>query len=422
MSALTPSCIIFNANKIMSNPSLVQKHMHKSKPCHFGVDCQRELSECSGAHFLEEFRVPICLFLHICEKKDCSMYHPKMGTPEQYITFMGIDKMLPTHEKWMSSKVRRDLVVKGAKHTIANSHLLREHLLKTRPCFHGLKCKNKESCSGAHFLDEYRLPICLYLEFCQEKACKTFHPHLGKTKEQFMEENNIKLPTRKNDFQSTTMPLSGRNPNSAPQQVIVPKTNTALCSFVKAESKCKRAGCTFAHSLIDLVLPSQMGQMNDVSLEKKREMVERIMMKKIPDFFMNPSYMNSDYLKMMKKQVELVDELREIENVENVGNGDEKYGDQDENDQDEKNIEEILQEIEQEQAKEEFLAELEMMDNFEEFHFAPDDESDSEEPDLKVKITINSISKIEEIEKWRKIKSQNKEIAVWGNDDDDEKW
>jgi hypothetical protein len=162
--------------------------------------------------------------------------------------------------------------------------------------------------------------------------------------------------------------------------------------------------------------------MNDVSLEKKRETVERIMLKKIPDFFMNPSYMNSEYLYMMKKQVELVDELRENENGDE--NGDEKYAGQDENDQDEKNIEEILQEIEQEQAKEEFLAELEMMDNFEEFHFAPDDESDSEETDLKVKIAINSISKIEEIEKWRKIKSQNKEIAVWGDDadDDDERW
>ena len=421
MSALTSSHIIFNANKIMTNPVLLQQHMWKTKPCRFGAECKHELSECAGAHFLEEYRVPICLFLHACNKKDCSMYHPNLGTGQQYITYMGIDKILPTHQKWIADKTRREMVIKGAKHTISNPDLLREHLMKTRPCYHGLKCKNKESCSGAHFLDEYRVPICLYLEFCQEKMCKAFHPHSGKTKEQFMEENNIKLPIRNLRNKQDMMPLSEPNPLSQYKTQTSSKTNTMLCSFVKENSKCKRAGCTFAHSIEDLVLPIAQG----VSLEKKREMAEKIMKKNIPSFFMKPSYMNSEYIGMMKKQQELVDELRREENGEEV----EESG---ENIEDEKNIEEILQEIEYENAKEEFLQDLQMhfdleeLNEFEEFHFdkesddKDDKDEDSDDEDIKVKIVVNSISKLEEMEKWGKMKTEKGE-KFWGDDDDD-KW
>lgn len=418
MSALTPSCIIFNANKIMSNPVLLQQHMSKAKPCHFGIDCKRDLSECAGAHFLEEFRVPICLFLHICKKKDCTMYHPNMGTAQEYITFMGIDKVLPTHEKWISVKDsvkdRRENVIKGAKHTISNPDLLRKHLTKTRSCFHGLKCRNKESCCGAHFLDEYRLPICLYLEFCQDKACKAFHPHLGKTKEQFMEENNINLPIRKieeNELvddakDNDIVPLTGRNRRASPSPIVNSKKNTALCSFVKNNSKCKRAGCSFAHSIIDLNLPIEQG----ASIEKKREMAERIF-GTIPDFFMNPSYMNSEYINMLKKQEDLVDDLRRQENGEE--------NDENLSKDDEENIEEFLKEIEYEQAKEDFLMEMDLLElGLEEFNFAESDSEDDNEEnhdELKVKITINSISQIETLEKAGKI---NKE-KMWN---EEEKW
>jgi hypothetical protein len=354
------------------------------------------------------------------------MYHPKMGTADEYIKFMGIDKVLPTHKNWSITKERRDNIVKCAKYTISNSELLREHLTKTRQCFHGNKCK-KESCSGAHYLEEYRLPICLYLEFCQEKSCKAFHPHSGKTKEQFMQENNIKLPSKK--LQMDTKPLSELNKLAIPsKQIVNAKANTMLCSFVKDKFTCKRTGCSYAHSIHDLILPFNTDGM---SPEKKRENAERIFKKKIPDYFMNPSYMNSEYLKTMKKQVDLVDELRQ----------DELNGDKDSasfSDEDEKNIEEILDVIDQEYAKEEFLQELELLEmmmetivDFEEFHFEQEeqdnkydddeDEDENEDDDVNVKISITSISQLEKLEKmgeWEKMKKENGQ-NLWGDDEDE---
>ena len=350
----------------------------------------------------------------------------------------------------MSAKTRRDNVIKGAKHTISTPELLREHLVKTRQCFHGVKCKNKETCSGAHFLDEYRLPICLYLEFCQEKACKNFHPHLGKTKEQFMEESNINLPDRQlKSEECPLLPLVERNHRAVINTTTSTKANTVLCSFVKEHAKCKRSGCTFAHSVKDLVLSIATTGM---SLRQKRETAERLMKKTIPDFFMKPSHMNSEYANMMKKQVEFIKELRSEEN----GDFEQKYQDDDQDDQDDdqddKNIKEILLEIEhdeEEQAKEEFIAELDMLISFEEWHFAPDseeeqdedqdedqeeeeqdeeeqdedqdDQEEEQEEDIKVKIVVGSISGISNMEQWMKRKNDMGE-NTWGDMSDDEKW
>lgn len=419
MSAVTKSCIIFNASKIMSNPDLLKQHMWKTKPCNFGIDCN--LGECSGAHFLEEYRVPICLFLHECSKKDCTMYHPQLGNAQQYITYMGIDKMIPTYQQWEEKKKRKDFVIQGAKHTIANPELLREHLWKTRPCFKGIKCKEMEKCGGAHFIEEYRVPICLYLEFCREKNCKAFHPHSGKTKEQFMQENNVKLPSSeyKKNLKKNTSPLFEPNPQAIPsvKQISNTKTNTYLCSFVKENSKCKRPSCSFAHSVEDLVLPVST---NGISLEEKRKLAEKIMKKQIPDVYMKPSYMNSTYLAMMMKNTQMIDEMRKEED----GNID---GDID----DDKNIEEILDVIDEEQAKEDFLLDVEMMEiEMELSEFFPyeenkyddeddkedDKEDDNEDDEMKVKIDIKDMSSLL---KWEQSKKGNKE-DLWGDFDDDE--
>jgi chemotaxis protein histidine kinase CheA len=214
------------------------------------------------------------------------------------------------------------------------------------------------------------------------------------------------------------LPLSDRNPHAVIKHVVHAKSNTALCSHVKVDSKCKKSGCAFAHSVEDLILPFPVGQ---VSLEAKRVMAEQIVKKKIPDFFMNPSHMNSEYLDMMKKQVDMVDDLRQQETGEIL------------NEEDEKNIEDFLKEIEKEEeecSKEEFLAELELLDQFEDYfeeneideseESDENDENDEEdnESETKVKIVVKSISNILE---WEKIKKENGEIGLWG-DDDDEKW
>jgi hypothetical protein len=229
-----------------------------------------------------------------------------------------------------------------------------------------------------------------------------------------MEENNINLPIRKieeNELvddakDNDIVPLTGRNRRASPSPIVNSKKNTMLCSFVKNNSKCKRAGCSFAHSIIDLNLPIEQG----ASIEKKREMAERIF-GTIPDFFMNPSYMNSEYINMLKKQEDLVDDLRRQENGEE--------NDENLSKDDEENIEEFLKEIEYEQAKEDFLMEMDLLElGLEEFNFAESDSEDDNEEnhdELKVKITINSISQIETLEKAGKI---NKE-KMWN---EEEKW
>ena len=151
----------------------------------------------------------------------------------------------------------------------------------------------------------------------------------------------------------------------------------------------------------------------------------------------------------MKKQVEFIKELRSEEN----GDFEQKYQDDDQDDQDDdqddKNIKEILLEIEhdeEEQAKEEFIAELDMLISFEEWHFAPDseeeqdedqeeeeqdeeeqdeedqdDQEEEQEEDIKVKIVVGSISGISNMEQWMKRKNDMGE-NTWGDMSDDEKW
>ena len=429
--SLTHSTIIFNANKIMSDQDLLQRHMWKSKPCHFGSDCTRELEECAGAHFLEELRISPCLFLHICRKENCSMYHPNMGTAADYFAYMGFDKILPTQKVWQ----QRRFVIQGAKITLSNPELLRKHLFKSRPCFNGDKCKNKEECVGAHFLDEYRLPICLYLEFCQEKKCNAFHPHSGKTKEQFMEENNIVLPIRPASVIPTPAhslsvhinPLVGANSKAEPPKTIIhEKKNTVLCSFVKENSKCKKVDCGFAHSVEDLVLPFQVDQ--GISVEKKREIVERLIKKTVPDFFLRPSYMNSVHMMESKRQIDMIDDMRREEMVDEIGDL--------LTDEDEKNIAEFLDEQEQERAMEEFAEEAELIelqidtfypsDNEQELELKYDveeeeeedddhEDDDHEEYDLKVSIKIHNLS---ELEMWEKSKLEKNE-QIWGDINDE---
>jgi hypothetical protein len=245
-----------------------------------------------------------------------------------------------------------------------------------------------------------------------------------------MHENNINLPIRKvrQDTMKDMLPLRERNPQAEIKHVAHVKSNTALCSYVKADSKCKKSGCSFAHSVDDLVLPFPVGE---VSIEAKRVMAEQFMKKKIPDFFMKPSHMNSEYLGMMKKQVDLVDDLRR---QEETGQEMQEMQMVEMTEEDESNIEEILQEIEQNKAKDEFLAELEMLFDLEEFHFSPEDEVDDEVDDgkyddedeededdgLKVKIVVSSISqicKMEEKKKWEETKKEKGE-NLWGDDVD----
>lgn len=296
------SYILNTANQILSNPEMLRNHMRKSRPCLHGCDCPYD--ECENAHFMEEYRVPICLYLEFCKKKDCKMYHPHMGSPVDYIKFIGV--MLPTREQWEYKK-QRDMVHRNAKIFIADKERLREHLMKTRPCFHGDQCKNKEKCVGAHNLEEYRPPVCLFMNFCEDGNCPNFHPH-RETKEKFMEEKNIKFAEKKSERQSVILSLKERNDLAMPSKLKNNKVNTQFCNFVKEKSVCSKSGCNFAHSLEELVVNIPYS-----SMEEKKKLVEKMTGKKVDDVFLRTSVENSAYLQMMKNQVEMIKEICEEE-------------------------------------------------------------------------------------------------------------
>ncbi len=415
MAFPTTSEILYKANSIINNPQAFQAHMWKTQPCKFGNNCSHQVSECPGAHFLEEYRVPVCLYLHACKTPmQCKMYHPHLGTADQFISFLGMNKILPTKSEWEMNKQRRDFVLSGAKITIDNPELLRKHLFKTRPCFNGVQCKDKEKCPGAHYIEEYRLPICLYMEFCQEKRCTNFHPHHGKTSQQYMDEHNINLPSKDlfisepYNFEENTRPLNTPNKKAAPQLFENKKANTAFCSFVKENKKCTKNSCPFAHSVEDFRL-NDGKDYSDMN-EKKIAIEKRIGF--VPDYFMKPSYKNSVYISLMREQVKLVDYLKE-------DNEDHHHKD-DEDDEDESNIQEIIdiidKEREIEENKEYFLLELELLDYAKDEIEDQEDEEDDILSDIRVKISINSITSML---KWENMKKERSE-ELWGDMSDSE--
>lgn len=169
MSSDRKNFILSSAKNILNNPESLRSHLWKSKPCPYAHNCDR--SDCGDAHYLEEYRIPMCLYLEFCQKQDCKMYHPHMGAPHEYITFMGINQYLLPRQQWEMKKC----VHQGAKALIADKERLRQHFYRTSVCPKEHNCK-EETCHNAHFSDEFRLPFCLFLNFCDDKNCKYFHP------------------------------------------------------------------------------------------------------------------------------------------------------------------------------------------------------------------------------------------------------
>lgn len=57
--------------------------------------------------------------------------------------------------------------------------------MKTKPCHYKLECFKMDTCTFAHFKNEYKVPRCSYDRFCKNKYCTLYHSHLG-TEEQYM--------------------------------------------------------------------------------------------------------------------------------------------------------------------------------------------------------------------------------------------
>lgn len=404
--------IISTANNILSDSQALRKHMWKTKPCPYGHNCKNFLSngpsECGDAHFLEEYRIPMCLFLEFCQKKDCKMYHPHLGAPHEYISFMGINRNLLSRQEWENKRTTYNF----ARAFMADKERLRQHLFKTRSCQYGAECKNKENCQNAHFFDEYRIPVCLFMNFCDEKGCQYFHPS-RETNEKFIEEKSPKFKYassaayeeskyKKEKVMSLLLPISCPNPLAVPSVVkIAENAKTKFCSFVKEKQMCKKMGCTYAHSIDELVVNGRESLQEKIDYLEKRG-------KDIPLVFVRPVHKNWIKSHMEWEQMKIFKQIQAEENGEPV--------EEDDEDTKEKEIEEVLEEIEKnieeesemiEIFKDEFLRDLEFEGNeeFDEF-----DEGIVMETFTYPHLSLDA----------NKYKIDVSEKFLWGDDDSDE--
>lgn len=366
------------AKNVISNPHLMRHHMWKTTPCCFGVGCKRNFQECAGAHFIEEYRAPMCLYLEFCEDLNCDKYHPHMGTLNQYIIYKGIC-LLP-YDKWFNKKNRYDEAQRNFKELMLNPDTLKKHLYKTRKCFNGIDCKMKDKCVGAHFFSEYRLPMCVKDEFCTDykKGCKNYHSTF-ESKEEYMKSQGISF--EHNTYEeyaslssmtlgiflskdvSLLLPLKDRvDVFSQGINKVNPKAFTQLCSMVKDDQMCNKFGCTFAHTVDQL-----RGYIKD-SFD-------------IPDYYKRPIHKNSLYDKMIFEQNQMI----------------EKIGNEDEEDEDYTYKLDFL--TQEETEEEQFFFELDFNPKFMEKHENGENGNDEYEYEEYIRIDIPSISKIIEFEK-----------------------
>lgn len=399
--------VMMAAKNIISNPHLMHQHMWKTNICSFGFGCKRNFQECAGAHFLEEYRPPMCLYLEFCEDSKCDKYHPHMGTVKDFVIYKGINGCLMTYNEWSHKKKRYDEIDRKAKEVISNPDMLKKHLYKTRKCFNGILCKIKDKCVGAHFLNEYRLPVCLKDEFCPDyivrradtsqtgdiaersfsfvkskrddsKGCKNYHT--CEYKDDYMKSQGISFEYNTQEEYISSLfskdlsllhPLTERiDVFSLGMNRLNPKAFTQLCSMVKDDKMCNKFGCTFAHTVDQLKGPIK----------------DTIDIQLIPECYKRSIQENSSYENMIFEQNKMI----------------EKIGKEDDEDDD---YIHKLDFLTQEEAEEEqFFFELDFnpkfMDNISDI-YGEEYEYDEE----CVRIDIPSISKIIEFEKMGILKT-----------------
>jgi len=218
-----------------------------------------------------------------------------------------------------------------------------KHLWRTKPCVNGLKCRNIETCCGAHFKSEYRVPTCLYQEFCEKKGCEFYHPHMG-TVEQYMDFMGLKFEyntpeeclshtqklqeelkkkqkelDEKFTFARNTRPLievPKIENKTGDEKKNDARAFTRLCRHMKANRPCKFSGCQFAHSVDQLVLPKcdrEICGCNRLhSNDDKAIFTERYLGMKIQDFMLRPAWMNNGFMKAMKHEEDFFEIERQL--------------------------------------------------------------------------------------------------------------
>lgn len=128
---------------------------------------------------------------------------------------------------------RYQQVMENARLVMANPQLKAKRIEKTQPC-RNMPCK-KENCTYAHREEEYKLPLCLYEEFCKKPGCQMYHPN-RESREDFMKRNHI-------GFVAKVVSQSAK---------YIPHNRcTKMCTNMTIDTPCKGyyTYCTFAHHI-----------------------------------------------------------------------------------------------------------------------------------------------------------------------------
>jgi len=276
--------------------------------------------------------------------------------------------MLPIFSPYINNE-RFFLIKKNAHEISSNKELLKRHLWRSNPCKYGLDCKQIETCYDSHFSCEYRPPLCLHLEFCEnQKNCKFYHPHMG-TIPEYMNYMGISFKyNTPEEWLCNTKKLKEELEKKMKEE----KLFTRFCKHMKNDKMCMISRCTFAHSIDQLIIYG----VDFDSVDEKVKFVEKNLWMKIEDFMLRPAWMNNSYLKCLKEQEEFLEKEREYEKTGI------EYLSVDENDENDDNDEN------DENVNEKTIDDIDVMIKF---------------------------SKIYDIFKWESLKKENGQ-TVWGDE------
>lgn len=167
--------IYTEAQRIISNPTLLKQYFEKSKFCKYKEQCKLG-SKCTYAHNMDEYKPPQCFYKDYCTNKDCALFHPwdcvyeylnrKQPTTNtttntiknqnvfssQNRTFADvikkIDEPLPPPSKTDLCPYMSEIVPKCTRFNCGYAHTLWE--LKPKVCANDHTVLSKESCLFYH--------------------------------------------------------------------------------------------------------------------------------------------------------------------------------------------------------------------------------------------------------------------------------
>ena len=196
------------AKKIVADKEMLAQHLYKTQKCRHGLRCNRK-ENCVGSHFANEHRVNICLHLQYCNRAECTYYHPQLGSVEGYKVQAGISFEYNSKEEWLAATVKKPYPIVQKPYPI-----VQEKQVQEKPWGNSRRPQLFEEPSSK-----------------RQRTFSESHPDLA--------------PIVKMTFASYL--------NSQGSQKD-PRFHTRFCSKMTESSPCLYNGCTFAHSIDQIVV------------------------------------------------------------------------------------------------------------------------------------------------------------------------